>query len=439
MARRVQTANLIGCSGSPYDLTATAMAARYLNLPFVAYLFDDPILQWADRRLRAAAARLHSIWLPLAKTVIVPNEFLAEDWRRRGAASVTVLRNAVATSRKRPSAVSLPISSAVGSPIVYTGSVYHAQADAFGDLLSALERADSEFHLHIFTSQARSTVADCGVHGPYVTRHDHLPAAEVPAILDAASILFLPLGFETGIPEVIRTAAPAKLGDYLQSGRPILAHVPGDSFVAHFCRQHDCAAVVDQPDADALVRALRFLAGGGPEVERMIANARAAGKEFSAAGLRQTFWSTLDLIIASEQTANKLRKSPSVANAIATDISAAEIDLDEVDLPSGPLLLFVGVLTPLQGPDLLIEAFAQISETFPDISLLLIGPDRGIRSQLAAQAQSLTVEARIHFRTSSKGTCAGKRIAEPLLWSCHRGPRCCRVRRSRPAPLAFLS
>jgi glycosyltransferase involved in cell wall biosynthesis len=403
-ATRAKCKVLIGCSGSPYDLTATAMAARYLNLPFVAYLFDDPILQWTDRRLRAAAARLHSIWLPLAKTVIVPNEFLAEDWRKRGAASVTVLRNAVADIKEASGrGFASPFASAVGSPIVYTGSVYHAQADAFGNLLSALEGADSEFHLHIFTSQAPSTVAGCGVRGPYVTRHDHLPAAQVPAILNAASVLFLPLGFETDIPEVIRTAAPAKLGDYLQSGRPILAHVPADSFVAHFCRQHDCAVVVDNPDIDALARAVRFLSGGGPEVERIIANARAASEQFSASAVRQTFWSTLDQIVAAQQTSNKLSKSRSATEPHAAGVSAAPIVPNDTNLPSGPLLLFVGALTPLQGPDLLIEAFAQIGGTFPDVSLLVIGPDRGMRSQLAAQARSLNVEGRVHFRASIEG------------------------------------
>ena len=51
---------LIGCSGSPYDLAATALAARYLKIPFVAYLFDDPIFQWPTRRLRSIKSHIRN-------------------------------------------------------------------------------------------------------------------------------------------------------------------------------------------------------------------------------------------------------------------------------------------------------------------------------------------------------------------------------------------
>jgi hypothetical protein len=298
-AARTDCAVLVGCSGSPYDLTATALAARSLKLPFLAYLFDDPIFQWPTRRLRGAAARLSSVWLPLAEAVIVPNEYLGEDWRQRGAASIAIVRNAAAEvkSRSKEQTASL-LGSAAGLPVIYTGSVYHAQADAFRGLLSALGETDNQFHLHIFTSQAPSTVADYGIFGPYVTRHDPVPATELPALLSAAAVLFLPLGFDTGVPEVIRTAAPAKLGDYLQSGSPVLAHVPADSFVAHFCRKHTCALVVGEPSVGALASGLRLLARRGPSVARMMENAKLAAIQFSAEESRREFWSIVRRTVA---------------------------------------------------------------------------------------------------------------------------------------------
>jgi glycosyltransferase involved in cell wall biosynthesis len=387
-AARTGCTILIGCSGSPCDLTATALAARKLNLPFLAYLFDDPIYQWPTRAARAAAARLSRIWLPLAKTVIVPNEFLAEDWRRRGAALVTMVRNPVADIEGAPvgrAASVLPIGA--GLPIVYTGSVYRAQADAFRNLISALNARSGEFHLHVFTSQAPATVAECGLDGPHVTRHDHVPVAEVPAVLSAAAFLFLPLGFDTGIPGAIRTASPAKLGDYLRSGRPILAHVPADSFVAHFCRQHDCALVVDQPDIEALGDAARALARGGPDVAR------------------QEFWTSVDRAVADDRhiTTRRTPVAEAETTAAARASGAYAIrggEQGEAELPGAPILLFIGALAPLKGPDLLVEAFAQISETFPDVCLLLIGPDRGMRAQLAARARALGIGERVHFRAS---------------------------------------
>jgi hypothetical protein len=108
----------------------------------------------------------------------------------------------------------------------------------------------------------------------------------------------LPLGFNTGIPEAIRTAAPGKFGEYLSAERPMLAHVPPDSYVASFCREKDCALVVDRPEPDALVAALQTLRAGGQAVERLKANARAASQEFRISEVRRRFWSALTELAA---------------------------------------------------------------------------------------------------------------------------------------------
>jgi glycosyltransferase involved in cell wall biosynthesis len=400
-ARQTGCTVLIGCSGSPHDLTAAALAARDLNLPFLAYLFDDPIFQWPVRRLRVAAARLSKIWLPLARTVIVPNESLAEDWSKRGAVRVAVIRNPVADIvGQLDERAAAPLLAASGLPILYMGSVYHAQADAFRNLDAVLKTGGGEFHLHLFTGQAASTVAGFGLDGPHVTRHDPVAAAEVPAVLAAASLLFLPLGFDTGIPEAIRTASPAKLGDYLRSGRPILAHVPADSFVAHFCRRHDCALVVDKPDVEALADATHALVRGGPDVARIIANARVVSGQFRAGKARQEFWSIVNEAIAGGHQPAPERRPVVEAGATGRPVASAAggSEQDAFGLPAAPILLFLGALAPLKGPDLLVEAFGQISERFRDVCLLLIGPDRGMRASLVARARSLGIAERVHFR-----------------------------------------
>ena len=78
-----------------------------------------------------------------------------------------------------------------------------------------------------------------------------------------ADILFLPLAFDCPAPDVVRSALPGKFPEYLASGRPILVHAPADSFVAWYCRQHHCAAVVDEPDTRALADGLHRLISDG--------------------------------------------------------------------------------------------------------------------------------------------------------------------------------
>jgi len=51
---------------------------------------------------------------------------------------------------------------------------------------------------------------------------------------------------------------------------------------------------------------------------------------------------------------------------------------DDRKVPSGTLILFMGRLNPIKGPDLLLEAFAQVATEFPDTKLVFAGPDEGL-------------------------------------------------------------
>jgi glycosyltransferase involved in cell wall biosynthesis len=55
------------------------------------------------------------------------------------------------------------------------------------------------------------------------------------------------------------------------------------------------------------------------------------------------------------------------------------------------LLLFLGRLSSIKGPDLLLEAFAQISARYPDARLILAGPDAGLRSALLRRIDQLNL------------------------------------------------
>jgi glycosyltransferase involved in cell wall biosynthesis len=72
-------------------------------------------------------------------------------------------------------------------------------------------------------------------------------------------------------------------------------------------------------------------------------------------------------------------------------------EIDNLSLPTAPIVLFVGRLTAIKGPDLLIEAFAQISDTFPDVHLVMVGPDLGMRSWLETRTKKIGIEHRVHF------------------------------------------
>ena len=66
-------------------------------------------------------------------------------------------------------------------------------------------------------------------------------------------------------------------------------------------------------------------------------------------------------------------------------------------LGDSPLLLFVGRLAPIKGPDLLVEAFARTANALPGWQLVLGGPDDGMEPALRRQIAASGVGDRVHL------------------------------------------
>ena len=70
---------------------------------------------------------------------------------------------------------------------------------------------------------------------------------------------------------------------------------------------------------------------------------------------------------------------------------------DEAGLPrKRRIILFVGSLTEPKGPDILLNAFAEIAATFPDVDLVLAG-DGEMRSVLDQLASAHRIDSRVKF------------------------------------------
>jgi hypothetical protein len=283
---------IIGCSGNPHDLPASALAAKSIGVPFVAYLFDDPILQWPAGEMRRLAVRYEPEWAPAAAATICPNEVLARDFERRTGRASYIVRNPVSDDGLIDATLA---DAAIGDPvnIVYTGSVYSAQADAFLKLREAMAAMRGEFVLHIYTAQSVTTLQDEGIHGPDVLWHEHRDPEDISEVQRNADILYLPLAFASPIQEAVMSSAPGKLADYLAAGRPILVHAPAGSFLSQFFRKSGAGCVVDDPVVGVLCQALAALSEGADLRAELGRKARVTSREFSAARARSAFWSII--------------------------------------------------------------------------------------------------------------------------------------------------
>lgn len=251
---RVEVA--IACTGDLYDLPATALAARWLGIPFVPYLFDDYLYQWTGP-MRTIVRRMEPGLMRQAAAIIGPNEFLATAYRDRYGVEIALIRNLCPVGNLTAIYQPEMMLAHDAVNIVYVGSVYRAHFDAFRNLAAALDSLVGQpLKLHIYTMQDRGELAKEGIVSDRIVFHKPLPQEEILSVVRAADWLFLPLAFHSPIPEIIRTSAPGKLGEYLAVERPILVHVPADSFISWYFEQYGCGLVVDQDSAEVLAKKL---------------------------------------------------------------------------------------------------------------------------------------------------------------------------------------
>lgn len=288
--RRERIQVLIAASGDLVDLPAAAMACRWSGVALVPYMFDDYLYQWVGRRRWFSRGAEPGV-MRQAAFILAPNEFLGRVYEQRYGRVTHLLPNPcplpdLAALDHEPSPFEARF-----RHLVYTGSIYHAQRDAFQNLIAALERLDrSEIRLHLFTSQSKAELEAEGIDGRFVIVHDHLEASAIPRYQRHADALFLPLAFHSPIPEVIHTSAPGKTGEYLAVGRPVLVHAPPGCFVTWYFREHGCGEVVEQADPALLAAALQRILDDPAHASRLGARARArAEADFELGRAQATF------------------------------------------------------------------------------------------------------------------------------------------------------
>lgn len=66
-------------------------------------------------------------------------------------------------------------------------------------------------------------------------------------------------------------------------------------------------------------------------------------------------------------------------------------------LPDAPIILFVGRLNPIKGPDLLLAAFLKVRTTLPNHHLVFVGPDGGMQTSMQATIDEAGAAQNVHF------------------------------------------
>ena len=165
------------------------------------------------------------------------------------------------------------------SRIVFTGMIYEYQADAIRNISKAVSEMEGVL-FDIYTPREKKYLEREGILLKNVNYCGSRHASELIDIQKNADILFLPMSFHgPGTnPEVIRTASPSKIGEYLGAGVPILVHAPEDSYIVWYAKKYDFAVVVDKEDINLVKINIMKLVEDKELREKIVLNAYEVAK-----------------------------------------------------------------------------------------------------------------------------------------------------------------
>jgi len=294
--------SVVACTGGDLvDVPAAIVAAERTGVPCVLHYFDDyrsqwkiPNPAWSTRWMERNGASIEAEVLSKASGVVVPNELLKSDLAERTSSPITIIRNPVQLDLYETLRASVP--SREYHPlrcwsIAYTGSIYEAQLDAVRNCargLDVLRGRGIDVRLHLYTAQSEASLQAQGIPDS-VHVHPTVKPLDASRVQCEADILLLPLAFVTRYPELIRTSAPGKLGEYLASGRPILVHAPAESFLSRFATDQRWGLVCDTLDESRIANCIERMVREPQLRADLSQGALAASRQFSEAVNREEY------------------------------------------------------------------------------------------------------------------------------------------------------
>jgi glycosyltransferase involved in cell wall biosynthesis len=140
---------------------------------------------------------------------------------------------------------------------------------------------DNRFTLSLYTHVPKLLLQKRGLDTRLIEHKGFVSPDQVHQILQHYDIAVLTHGFTGGYGEVeYRTIFPTRTIPLLLSGKPIIAHSPAGSFLNDFIRENQCAALVDQAEAHAIIRGLERIIDDEEYQQVLVDNARLAAQQF---------------------------------------------------------------------------------------------------------------------------------------------------------------
>ncbi|MEX2024216.1 MAG: glycosyltransferase [Thermoleophilaceae bacterium] len=271
-ARRSGAVCVVTAIDGGFSQVAAAVTARLAGLPLVVLVFDLWEENAYGRSERLGARLFERRLFRSAAEVVVFSAEAADHYRGKHGIEPSVLRIPLPSEAEARDGHRGPQSVRADEPaeVFAGGAVYWAQEDAIRRLSSAVARVERA-RLTVIGQESRlrsqGIVAD-----RYEAR---LLGDDFRRRVADADVLALGLSFGSPHPQVIRTATPARLVEYMASGTPLLVHAPAGSHVAEYARSEDFAEVVDEASIEAVAAGVERIVANPDLAQRRAARAMA--------------------------------------------------------------------------------------------------------------------------------------------------------------------
>jgi glycosyltransferase involved in cell wall biosynthesis len=272
---------ILGISDIELNLFYGFILSKLKRKPYIVFLFDiykgNYFIfrgKYRSKIMEKIVGFIEPIILKSAKRIIVTNEETKRYYLDRygDKLKVEIVHNSNFTEPYDK--LNVEHNSGPSYEIVFTGNIYWPQERSLINMFNAVEQID-DLDIKFF-------VYSPNVPDDFIKKYKKSRKiiffsshqSEMPKIQNRADILFLPLSWNTPAPDIIKTATPGKLTDYLISGRPILIHAPRYAYVCEYAKENNFAHVVDEENIEILKNGIRKILTDADYSRNLIYNAR---------------------------------------------------------------------------------------------------------------------------------------------------------------------
>lgn len=229
---------LMGLSDVETNLLSTLILSKITKTPFTLYMFDLYYKNQLNFPYNIIAKVAEPIIFKNAKHIFVTNDTTQEYYvkKYKQAEKYSIIYNSVFPEEYLNN---IPTNQNINREkinIVFTGNIYWPQEASLNNLLNLIDKNNLNINITIYCPNPPINLLNKYKDSKSI-KFTAAQQSEMPKIQSEADILFLPFSWNTPAPDIIKTASPGKLTDYLIAGKPILIHAPEYSFISNYAKK----------------------------------------------------------------------------------------------------------------------------------------------------------------------------------------------------------